>query len=230
MAYTWFKFYGGEFLADPKTMLLTASERSCWVTLLCFSSTSTMHGVIPFASEEQVMLASGVTPNSEEWQKTIGVLKKFQKLGMITHDNDTITIMNWAKRQQTSLTGYERVKRHRDKKKKDNVEITSEENRIEENRIEERKNTPAKQSRSFFSIREQYDLVRSELIQKIPEKLVDSELEKFLLYWTEPNKSGTKVRWEQQNTFDVRRRLVTWFGRIKDQQRLQINRGRGIAE
>jgi len=33
----------------------------------------------------------------------------------------------------------------------------------------------------------------------------------FVLYWTEPNKSGTKERWETEKTFDVKRRLLKWL-------------------
>ena len=32
----------------------------------------------------------------------------------------------------------------------------------------------------------------------------------FCLYWTEPNKTKTKLRFELQKTWDVGRRLVTW--------------------
>ena len=32
----------------------------------------------------------------------------------------------------------------------------------------------------------------------------------FYMYWTEPNKSKTKLRFEMQKTWDVGRRLVTW--------------------
>lgn len=39
------------------------------------------------------------------------------------------------------------------------------------------------------------------------------EMKKFTMYWTEPNKSGTKVKWQLQQTFDVKRRLYTWLGR-----------------
>jgi DNA-binding PadR family transcriptional regulator len=35
-------------------------------------------------------------------------------------------------------------------------------------------------------------------------------LEAFIDYWTEPNKSKTKLRYELQNTFDIARRLKTW--------------------
>ena len=32
----------------------------------------------------------------------------------------------------------------------------------------------------------------------------------FVRYWTEPNKSNTKMKFEMQQTFDIKRRLVTW--------------------
>lgn len=35
-------------------------------------------------------------------------------------------------------------------------------------------------------------------------------LEAFVDYWTEPNKSKTKLRYELQKTFDIARRLKTW--------------------
>lgn len=35
-------------------------------------------------------------------------------------------------------------------------------------------------------------------------------LEKFFLYWSEPNKSRTKMRFEQQATWDLSRRLKRW--------------------
>lgn len=37
------------------------------------------------------------------------------------------------------------------------------------------------------------------------------QLNKFFLYWTEPNKSQTKVKYEMQKTWDLQRRINTWF-------------------
>lgn len=79
--------------------------------------------------------------------------------------------------------------------------------------------TPAEISKSFFEGGKHYDDIREEMEIKVPQPLLDVELKKFNLYWTEPNKSGTRVRWEQQNTFDVRRRLITWFARMKEQHK-----------
>lgn len=41
---------------------------------------------------------------------------------------------------------------------------------------------------------------------------IAKEIRKFKALWTEPNKSGKKVRWELERTFDVRRRIATWLG------------------
>jgi hypothetical protein len=38
-------------------------------------------------------------------------------------------------------------------------------------------------------------------------------IRKFYDYWTEPNKSHTKMRWELEKTWDVKRRLITWSSR-----------------
>jgi hypothetical protein len=37
------------------------------------------------------------------------------------------------------------------------------------------------------------------------------EIQKFVSYWTEPNKSKTKIRWELERTWDIKRRLGTWM-------------------
>tara|TARA_R110001583_G_scaffold35622_6_gene118328 strand:- start:315 stop:899 length:585 start_codon:yes stop_codon:yes gene_type:complete len=45
----------------------------------------------------------------------------------------------------------------------------------------------------------------------------DIEMSKeFIEYWTEPNRSKTKLRYELQKTFDIFRRLKTWAKRQKE--------------
>lgn len=39
--------------------------------------------------------------------------------------------------------------------------------------------------------------------------------EKFIRYWTEPNKSKTKMRFQLEKTWDTKRRLETWASRDK---------------
>jgi hypothetical protein len=74
------------------------------------------------------------------------------------------------------------------------------------------------------------DLVIKALIEKrvgIPENIVKSEINKFISYWTEPNKSGTKTRWEMERTFDLKRRLTTWFNNVNKFEKV-TNKKRGI--
>ena len=79
--------------------------------------------------------------------------------------------------------------------------------------------------KSFFNKESEYENIVSLMSEKIPNHLVVRELDKFILYWTEPNKSGTKVRWQLQNTFEVKRRIKTWFDRISDKTK---TKGKGI--
>lgn len=45
-------------------------------------------------------------------------------------------------------------------------------------------------------------------------ELAENELAKFVNYWTEKNHSGTKERWQLERTFEVKRRLATWFSNV----------------
>ena len=134
----WFKFYGQDYISDPKMLSLSASERSCWITLLSYASVND-NGKITFLSEEQLMMQAGLDFQNEDWDRTRGVFEKLKKLGMIAFDNGEITVLNWGKRQEINLTSYERVKRYREKKRgdnaNDNAKITPEQSRREEKRI-----------------------------------------------------------------------------------------------
>ena len=222
----WFKFYGQDYLCDPKILALSASERSCWITLLSYGSVND-NGVITYLNEEQLMMQAGVSPTHEEWESTKGILERLVRMEMIQYDNGLITIINWLKRQETNLTGYERVKRHRQKKQNDNKKITLDKIRVdkirvdkirkEENRIDKNitiESTPSQNMKDFLDNPERIIFLLRE--KGGDENIIRREISKFISYWTEQNKSGTKERWELQQTFDVKRRLGTWFDRVKD--------------
>lgn len=119
MANQWFKMYGADYLSDPKIKSLTSGERSVWTTLLCYASVSSVEGEIMHLTEKQAMLDAGVDPLEPEWNKTVGVLTKFEQLGMIKIGNGgELVITNWNKRQnKNAMTAYERVRRHREREK-----------------------------------------------------------------------------------------------------------------
>ena len=57
----------------------------------------------------------------------------------------------------------------------------------------------------------------------------ESVLNGFISYWTEPNKSNTKMRFEMQQTWETKRRLKTWlknnkhFDKKESKIKTQIN-------
>jgi hypothetical protein len=146
----WFKFYGSEYLSDPKIGSLNAQERSCWITLLCLASTSSTGGLVEYLTTEVLLEKSGIRMNqydTGDWEKCLGILKKFEEMRMITiNKNGSIEITNWSKRQESAMTATERSRKYREKTRvysenatdatKCNKNATLEENRIEKNRKE----------------------------------------------------------------------------------------------
>jgi hypothetical protein len=229
MTNPWFKFFGGEWLSDPKRDQLTAVEQNCLTTLLCYANISNLKGKVPHITEKSLMIKSGIVPGTPEWDVTVGVIKKFETLGIVKIVSDIITVRNWQKRQETSLSGAERAKRFRDKNRNETVtqksdesnarrEEKREEKKREEKKKEDTKATPAHSTRIFFETilsqtEPQYTSTIADLVDKtgLSESHVKSEVQKFALYWTEPTKSGKSLRWEKQDAFEIRRRLATWF-------------------
>ena len=99
-------------------------------------------------------------------------------------------------------------------------------------------NTPAQNAKVFFKgvndLIEKIDSKEAEATKiflrtleekypQAPKGLIWSEIKKFYLYWTELNSTGRKQRWEKQEAFQVERRLVTWFGKIEQFKRSEIN-------
>jgi hypothetical protein len=150
MANQWFKFYGAEYLADPKIGSMTAQERSIWITLMCIASTTETNGVIKFLNKEDLLTKAGIRFNvydTDEWDNALNCLVTLERLNMIKVGEDgSITLLNWVKRQETAMTVAERVAKHREKKQEqakcnENVtvnvtNVTTDKNRIEENREE----------------------------------------------------------------------------------------------
>lgn len=64
-----------------------------------------------------------------------------------------------------------------------------------------------------------------EMHPEAPKRLLWDEIQRFWSYWTELNATGRKERWEKQETFQVERRLGTWFSKIKDFQSKDKSKG-----
>jgi len=136
MTLPWFKFYGTEYLSDPKMLQLNGYEKSCWVTLLCLAG-QTEDGAVKFLSEEQLLVLSGVPSTNT------GILKKFESLKLLRYSNGIVTLLNWKKRQYSE--SLERVRRFREKRKSNGKDTE----RVDKIRVDKNKPvqpTVAKQS------------------------------------------------------------------------------------
>lgn len=185
----WFKFYGGEYLSDPKIAALSAQERSCWVTLLSLASISSTPGKVEFLTNEVLLDKSGIPfdpYNPEQWEAALSVLEKFVRMRMINKKDDgCIEICNWTKRQETALTNAERQAKYRQRNEKvtDTVtKVTLDKIREDKNRIntaetkvsdsslpiritsfDEKETTTTKRDTKAWTLKEKlYDLVEKE--------------------------------------------------------------------
>ncbi len=101
-----------------------------------------------------------------------------------------------------------------------------------EGAIVQKPETPGEFAKKFFDSEEMayaeiYGWLQ-EKMPKAPHDLIVREVNKFNAYWSEPNKAGTKMRWQMQKTFEVKRRLATWFGNVKDRA-IKNNTPRGAT-
>ena len=55
-------------------------------------------------------------------------------------------------------------------------------------------------------------LIFKEQIQTYKNEKFDWKmLQEFFNYWSEPDQKKTKMRWEMEKTWDIRRRLLRWY-------------------
>ena len=81
------------------------------------------------------------------------------------------------------------------------------------NKERERKPSPAEEMKTFLEGKESSFRLAELIVEKsgMSMEKVIRELNNFRGYWSEKNKSGTKQRWELEKTFELKRRLATWF-------------------
>lgn len=167
----WYRFYGGDWLSDPKVMLLSAGERMCFVTLMCIVSANDSTDGSTIISEKKLMLHSGVDPDSEEWDRIKGVLVKLEKLGFVTlSDTDVtdsdkqVTLANWVQRQWIVEDSRVRMRRHRAKKREEN------ENSVTTKSQNPSESVSASASESKKEVEDRFDLFWSAYPKKVAKK------------------------------------------------------------
>ena len=190
-----FLFYPSDFLSG--TMFFTDEQTGKYIRLLCEQH---QNGHIP----ENHMLSVCLSLGSP-------VVKKFRKDAAGNYYNERMEEEIEKRnhfietRRDNGLKGGRPLKANDKPNGLPNGEATEkliENDNINENRIELLK----KRETEF----------RQLVFECDPLKYSQEMLEKFCQYWTEPNRSGTKMRFELEKVFDIPRRLTTWASRDKD--------------
>ena len=80
-------------------------------------------------------------------------------------------------------------------------------------KLRESENSPKKIAYNFFNNETDREDKIKTLIEKynLDRGFITAEINKFLNYWSELNGSGKKQRWELEKTFEIDRRLSSWF-------------------
>lgn len=140
----WFKFYGKDFMVDPKIRRLSAIHQLMYVYMLCYAST-TDDGVIEYLTEDILAAHCNLTPLDEDYKKTRNFITTVKNMGMVDVVGDSITVIKYLSRQQRQMTDAERAKRYRDRKKEQDSDVRHEDNvtnvtidksRVDKNRID----------------------------------------------------------------------------------------------
>jgi hypothetical protein len=149
----WFKFYGQDWLCDPKIISLGIEDRLCFITLLILANNDEHKGIIKHCTEEMVIRLTQLQDNpyddDNEYERATGCFARFIHNEMIQVDEKgNVLVINFLKRQEQNLTPAE--KQHRYREKQDKVtsvtqpkvtNVTLDKNRIDKKRKELNTNT-----------------------------------------------------------------------------------------
>lgn len=178
-----FLFYSSDFLTGVSD--LTMEERGQYITLLCLQHQK------GHLSEKLINISVG--------NATADVLAKFKVDKDGLYYNERVDVEK-EKRKQHSDKQRDRAISGWKKRKADQshgnatampLEDVNDNKDIIDNKVKEEEF-----KKQVFS-HDQYD---------------NDLLTKFFNYWSEPNKTGKKMKFEMQQTFEIKRRLVTWSG------------------
>lgn len=145
-------------------------------------------------------------------------IKEFEKLGKIKYNDNTkeVAIKNWLKYNGSTSPKVQSCINKELKFVKDTLLIQylssidtyqQEEEEEEEEKVKENNRDSAKAA----TLKRISDFKESLYPYCKPKGVYDKEIVKqFFDYWSELNKSETKMKWELQQTFEISKRLANW--------------------
>jgi hypothetical protein len=224
------------FWSDPFIEDLTPSEKLLFLYLITNDKTN-MLGIYE-VSIKKISFDTGL--NKDIIEKS---LKEFERLSKVKYVKNHIVLVNFMKHQNYNTN-----------MKKSAIDIYNElPNELKDSELSISKENPIK---GFESLLNHYGMVskyeledetETEDKEEVEDKKANLEirslafknslipfknkyqidlLKNFFEYWTEPNPSKTKMRFELERTWSIERRLTNWASRQKDFNKQQIKQDR----
>jgi len=209
--------YVQDFLTDEKLMECSASATGIYIRVICIMHKSEPYGTILLKQKDKqtdnqiknfaLKLAKYLPYNIDEIVKG---LTELINEGVLQNGGNKLLQKRMIKDNELNIIRAKAGKKGGLKtqlfaKAKSEANTENENENENENVIEDRNERINKREVKFKS--EVF-----EFLDKYPEAM----LNKFCNYWTEKNKSKTKMRFELEKTFEISKRLATWASRDKD--------------
>lgn len=142
---------------------------------------------------------------------------------VVERDAQRFLLVNYAKYQGSKTKAErstERKTEHRAEQNINNVINNDDKQEIKDSPVDVSAGapTPKQYARAFFSKDKTAMTAEAQYFidQGFPVELVRQEFLKFCHYWQAKTPNGKKEIWEKRETFEIRRRLVTWFGNVAE--------------
>lgn len=178
------------------------------------------HGISIFRGQFVTSFESLKTESGYSIQKIRTCIKRFEKTKEITIKSTSkysiITICNYddyqvfdnTNQQADQQTNNKQTTNEQQQYKKERIYKKENSTNVEEKKVElsfaNTKKTIEERSKNFYqSLVPFVSIYSKEMVRA------------FFDYWTEPNRSKTKMKFELERTWDVKRRLNTWSSRDK---------------
>ena len=198
-----------EFYTDQKIIELEIPERLLFIGMTNFSDDTGIH------INSAKMLKCEIFPADDIKVSYIEkALLKMANLGLIdfNEDGSLIKIKNWSVHQKINRpypSKYEFVEGFNEHSM-NGVGTINEQSYPNKNK-NNKKNKNKKKNNNIEEKKQKFtNQTLAEGLKHTP--MIDPRIcDEFIDYWTEPNKTKTKMKFEMQETFDISRRLKRWI-------------------
>jgi hypothetical protein len=191
-----FLFYSSDFLTGTTTM--SNEHVGMYVRLLCLQ-----HQKGSLTEKDMIFICGS------------HVEDVFSKFTMKNNDgtffNERLQLETEKRRQYSKSRSKNRLNGYKNQKHKRKIICKSYDYHMEDENEDE--NEDINENKNEDKILKRSESFKTEI--KTFTQYPESMLQEFFDYWSEPNKSKTKMRYELQPTWDLLRRLNTWAGRAE---------------